>query len=985
MINQPLIEFLQRFGRTAFPQGGQEPSDGELLERFVRGQDDSALEALVRRHARMVWGVCRRTLCRPADAEDAFQATFLVLLRKAASLRSREPLANWLYGVAYQTARKARQRNARRYARERQVETMPEPPTEAHDGALGSELWAIVDSELSRLPEKYRVAIVLCDLEGRSYRDVAQQLRIAEGTVGSRLARGRALLARRLTRHGLAVSAASLAATWSRQASGALPATLLSRTIKALGLMAAGQAVTAGLLSTQVPPLTDVVLRALAGAKRDRRLLLAAFSVACLAVVTAALFGYRTLTPRPGTDRTTPQPVIVELAISFHGASPEEVERQVTIPLEAGLARLPRLQSLRSQSSFGMAVVRVRFDDGTDYNAAREEVIDRLQLLPPLPPGVTPTISTALPEREVFRYTLASPVDAAGRPVYTLNDLRAVQDWVVEREFRRLPRIVDVDSRGGTVRRYEVHPDPARLGQFGVSFKQLQGAIASANHNVGGDYVNQGDIALSVRGVGLIRGGEGPTALVRGMNDPGPAAARLRDEERKRIREIRGIVITSINNRDILIDDIVEGGRLTENEQPGERGVVVGARRQGDVALRRRGDKGADGLDQERVEGVVWLRRGEDADIALRDIRAKVEELNAGGVLLPGVRLEPLLERGGRPEDGFWMRAEFPRNVAPDRLAEDLHTVRRLVGSRSEVAAVLTETDDPDATTPLPGSGVALVRLKPGGAGSRVTGQLQRNVAEELSRQLPGVRLTFSTSPPDSFAEAFEAAPGEVVLRLFGPDLDGLREAVARADRTLQGMEGVADVRPVDGLGVTHFEFRVDPEKCKKWGVSADDVKTFLQAVLDGEASTMTEGEEQSDVTIRWPKWRRRSERSILDIPVDIINNQVVPASGTGVSPSPSGSGMPVPSTRGSLTDTTNPISNTPRRTLRDLVSPVGKDGRPDPQGQFERNGLTAIYREDGRRCVAVHFRLRDTSLDKVRDAITPQLPPSCHAEWVGR
>jgi len=378
---------------------------------------------------------------------------------------------------------------------------------------------------------------------------------------------------------------------------------------------------------------------------------------------------------------------------------------------------------------------------------------------------------------------------------------------------------------------------------------------------------------------------------------------------------------------------------------------------------------------------VVFLRRGEDTEAALRDIRTKVEELNAGGVLLPGLRLEPLLERGGRAEDGFWMRAEFPRNVAPERLAEGLRTVREVVGSQAEVAAVLTEADEPDARAPLPGSGVVLVRLEQGGAGPRVTDQLRRNVAEELSRKLPDVRLTFSASPPDNFAEAFEAAPGEVVLRLFGPDLDGLQETVARADKALRGMEGVADVRPVDGLGATHIEFRVDPEKCKRWGVSADDVKAILQAALDGTGSTTIEGAKPFDIIVRWPQRWRASETTILDIPEDIVNSQV----GPGPNLAPPGSGQPPPSTVGSQTNTTNPITTTPRRTLRDFVSPVGKDGAPDPQGQFERNGFTAIYRENGRRCVAVHFRLRDTSLGKVRDAVTPLIPPSCRAEWVGR
>src|SRR5262249_62051607 len=121
------------------------------------------------------------------------------------------------------------------------------------------------------------------------------------------------------------------------------------------------------------------------------------------------------------------------------------------------------------------------------------------------------TISTTLPDHEVFRYTLAGPVDAAGRPVYTLNDLRAVQDSVVEREFRRVPRVGDVEGRGGTAKRYEVHPDPDRLRQVGVSFQQLQGAVASANHNVVG-HVIEGPAALDVRGAGLSGGGADPPA-----------------------------------------------------------------------------------------------------------------------------------------------------------------------------------------------------------------------------------------------------------------------------------------------------------------------------------------------------------------------------------------------------------------------------------------------------------------------------------------
>ncbi len=222
----------------------------------------------------MVWGAFRATNLAHHDAEDAFQATFLVLVRKAASIRSPELLPNWLHRVACQTARKARQRAAKRYAREKQVRAMPEPTMEPHDDGCGPELRALLDEELSRLPEKYRIAVVLCDVEGRTRHDAAQQLRLPEGTVASRLARGRALLARRLIKRGLSVSATSLAATGLQQAaSGAVPAALLTHTIKAVNLPAAGGAVAAGLISPEVAALTDSVLRATSLAKLKTALL----------------------------------------------------------------------------------------------------------------------------------------------------------------------------------------------------------------------------------------------------------------------------------------------------------------------------------------------------------------------------------------------------------------------------------------------------------------------------------------------------------------------------------------------------------------------------------------------------------------------------------------------------------------------------------------------------------------------------------------
>src|SRR5437868_3981995 len=171
-----------------------------------------------------------------------------------------------------------------------------------------------------------------------------------------------------------------------------------------------------------------------------------------------------------------PAPAIIEVVAQFPGASAEEVERQVTIPLEVTLAGMPGLKSTRSKSLFGLAHLRNQFEYGVDYDKARQEVINRLQFTQQLPPGVTPQISPDAPTGETHRHTLDSPKDALGRDIYTLSDLKALQDWVLEREFRRVPRIADVTGAGGAVKRYEIHPDPNLLKRYGITLKQLQDA-----------------------------------------------------------------------------------------------------------------------------------------------------------------------------------------------------------------------------------------------------------------------------------------------------------------------------------------------------------------------------------------------------------------------------------------------------------------------------------------------------------------------------
>jgi RNA polymerase sigma factor (sigma-70 family) len=231
-------------------------SDGQLLGRFLERREGAVFEVIVDRHGPMVWGVCRRVLRDHHDAEDAFQATFLVLARKASSVLPRERLGNWLHGVAFQTAMNARVMRAKRWARETQVPDMPEPMAEPDD--LRDALAESLDRELSRLPEKYRIPLVLCELEGQTHREAAEQLGWPIGTVSSRLSRAKAMLASRLSRRGLALSVGSLAVMLAQEsASAGMPTKLIGSTAKAASLFAAR----AGVVSAEVAALTREVMK----------------------------------------------------------------------------------------------------------------------------------------------------------------------------------------------------------------------------------------------------------------------------------------------------------------------------------------------------------------------------------------------------------------------------------------------------------------------------------------------------------------------------------------------------------------------------------------------------------------------------------------------------------------------------------------------------------------------------------------------------
>jgi RNA polymerase sigma factor (sigma-70 family) len=261
MANGQLDHVLQHIRRLVAAESSGTRSDRELLERFVQHHDEAAFAALVQRHGPMVLSVCRRVLQNVHDAEDACQAAFLVLARKAASIRKKDSVGSWLHGVAYRAAARLKREVARRRAHEGPVVDVPREET---TDLSWREVRTVLDEELRRLPERFQAPLLLCYLEGKTRDEAAQELGWSLGTLRGRLERGREMLRSRLTRRGLTLPAALLASLLTQQTvSAVLPATLTVNIVKSVTLVAAGQATATGIISARVVALMEGVLQAM--------------------------------------------------------------------------------------------------------------------------------------------------------------------------------------------------------------------------------------------------------------------------------------------------------------------------------------------------------------------------------------------------------------------------------------------------------------------------------------------------------------------------------------------------------------------------------------------------------------------------------------------------------------------------------------------------------------------------------------------------
>jgi RNA polymerase sigma factor (sigma-70 family) len=260
MAKQSLNGVLQHLRKVAAVQTYLGLSDRELLQRFGGTHDEAAFTVLIERHGPMVLGVCRRALPNFHDADDACQATFLVLARKAASIRKKASLSSWLHGVACRLAANLRRDHARRKGREREVNA-PTPKDPAAE-VTWREVQTILDEELEQLPERYRAPLILCYLQSLTRDEAAQRLGLSSGSLHGRLERGRNLLRERLTKRGLTLAAVmSAAALGESVAQAALAPTFVVSSTKAALLLAAGQPLTERVVATHVLALTQEVLK----------------------------------------------------------------------------------------------------------------------------------------------------------------------------------------------------------------------------------------------------------------------------------------------------------------------------------------------------------------------------------------------------------------------------------------------------------------------------------------------------------------------------------------------------------------------------------------------------------------------------------------------------------------------------------------------------------------------------------------------------
>src|SRR6201747_2118927 len=284
-----------------------------------------------------------------------------------------------------------------------------------------------------------------------------------------------------------------------------------------------------------------------------------------------------------------PTPPMVHIVTQNPGPSSEEIERYITIPIETQVAGIKNLRTIRTISLYGLSDVKLQFSFDYTYEQALQQVLNRLSQLAPLLNNAQPQISPLSPIGEIYRYRLVGP------PNYSVLDLKTLQDWVLQRRFKVVPGVIDVTGWGGETKTYELQVDFNKLVANGLTLSQLLQAVSNANINVGGNTVNIGSQSAVVRGVGLIRS----------------------------IDDLANTMVSQSGGNPVLVKDIAT---VTVGEKP------------------RLGIAGID-QDDDIVQGIVLMRRGEQSSPTITRVEQLVESINRSSILPPGVKIERIYDR----------------------------------------------------------------------------------------------------------------------------------------------------------------------------------------------------------------------------------------------------------------------------------------------------------------------------------------------------